>query len=119
MLQRGEVVGAVDAICVDLAMDPPSADKLDALFTRCDKNGDGVISLEEWSRFFHLIVKAADAHAQATIDRLAPQLELLRQQEREREQERERAAARERRAAQEARWRAPRARRHKQVATVQ
>jgi len=111
VLEHAEVKCTLNAIFNDLTIDPPSEAKLDALFTRCDKNGDGVLSLDEWSRFFTFIIEGAVAHAQRTIDRLEEQREEWKRKEKgeqkrrdeyHREQEQKRREAHERE--QEQKW---------------
>lgn len=65
VLQRDEVDAAVAGICDAFLMQPPECAKIDALFAKTDQNGDGVLTISEWSRLYKVLVQ--NALQQATV----------------------------------------------------
>ena len=59
VLQRNEVDEAIASICNAFLLTPPGREKVDALVAKTDKNGDGVLSTDEWMRLYSLLVKSA------------------------------------------------------------
>lgn len=69
VLQRNEVDEAIASICKALLLTPPGREKVDALVAKTDKNGDGVLSTDEWMLLYSLLVKSALQQASMVIER--------------------------------------------------
>ena len=69
VLQRNEVDEAIASICKALLLTPPGREKVDALVAKTDKNGDGVLSTDEWMRLYNQLVKSALQQASMVIER--------------------------------------------------
>lgn len=63
LLQADETVAAIAGVCKDFKIHPPTSDKIDELFLKCDKTHNHGLSVDEWERMFNTLVKSVSAQA--------------------------------------------------------
>jgi hypothetical protein len=56
-------------------MAPPPESKIDALFSKCDANGDGVISTDEFAAVYRLLMKQVSKAAEEAVEAAKREIE--------------------------------------------
>ena len=68
-LDLQEAVQLISTLCGEIGLAPPREEKVAKLIKMCDKTGDGELQLDEFEKFFGVVLR--DAHKKAERDGLA------------------------------------------------
>jgi len=68
-LDREEVLALIQKICARFRLAPPTHEKCEELFAKCDKNHDGSLQLHEFYNYFKVVLESAMHQAERELQK--------------------------------------------------
>ena len=67
-VDMAEAYGCIERVCGDFQLPMPKETKINELFKKCDKSGDGEIQLDEFGKYFKIVLDNVVKKAKAASD---------------------------------------------------